>query len=189
MANEQNLKPIEKGQLSREEAKRRGRNGGKASGKARRERRALSDAFETLLSLPEAPGSVEELDEALSAAELDAANLSMQDRIALNVMRKAQGGDMKAVEIIRDTVGEKPADRLEVSATVSIERAADEIRALIERHREQQRRKLDVLRSLADMPQLSEAVRRGLSELYGYDAVAQGMGTSAELIEIEQSEA
>lgn len=43
MANDQNLKPIKKGELSKDEAKRRGSKGGKASAKARMERKLIKD--------------------------------------------------------------------------------------------------------------------------------------------------
>ena len=39
MPNIENLKPIKKGELSKEEAKKRGSNGGKASVEARREQK------------------------------------------------------------------------------------------------------------------------------------------------------
>ena len=50
MANIENLKPIET--LSKEEAKKRGSKGGKASVKARRERKAMKEQLEMLLKLP-----------------------------------------------------------------------------------------------------------------------------------------
>ena len=43
MANVQNLKPIKKGDLSKEELKKRQSNGGKKSAEARRERKLIKD--------------------------------------------------------------------------------------------------------------------------------------------------
>ena len=90
MANEQNLKPIR--ELSSEEAKKRGRQGGLNSVAAKRARKTLK---ETLLMM------LEEGD--------------TQNNITLALLDKALKGDTKAYEVIRDTVGEKPTDKIEQS--------------------------------------------------------------------------
>lgn len=84
-----NLKPVR----TKEEARIRGRNGGIASGKARAERKTLKE--ELLLLLSEG-----EVQKNLSAALIYE---------ALNGNNK-----MKAFEVIRDTIGEKPVDNLKV---------------------------------------------------------------------------
>lgn len=56
MANIQNLKPIQKGQLSSEEAKARGSKGGIASGKARQEKATMKKTLEMLLDTPSKNG-------------------------------------------------------------------------------------------------------------------------------------
>ena len=85
---------------TKEEARSRGRNGGIASGKARREKRTLRQCLEILLGLP-APAGHEGDDtrEAVSAA----------------LIKKALAGDVAAFSAIRDTIGEKPTDKLEHS--------------------------------------------------------------------------
>ena len=50
MANEQNLRPIRKGQLSKEELKKRQSNGGKKSAQVRRERKMLRQVAEEKLT-------------------------------------------------------------------------------------------------------------------------------------------
>jgi len=99
MANEQNLIPFTSDQ-SREEAKKNGRKGGKASGEARRRRKAFAEAFNVLLErqFQDAHGK--------QAQGVDA--------ITTRVFQKALEGDMKAVQFIRDTVGEMPVQRVEV---------------------------------------------------------------------------
>lgn len=49
MANKQNLQPIKKGELSKEEAKKRGSAGGKRSVEVRKERKAIREMFEDKL--------------------------------------------------------------------------------------------------------------------------------------------
>ena len=81
--NESNLKPVK----TKEEARERGRKGGIASGKARRERKTLKE--ELLLLLSEG---------------------DTQHKISLSLIQEALKGNTKAFEVIRDTVGEKPKE-------------------------------------------------------------------------------
>ncbi len=99
MANEQNLKPFTSEQ-SREEAAKNGSKGGKASGEARRKKRDLKLAMQALL---EADVKDKRTGETMSGAEA----------IALAQYRKALKGDAKAFELIRDTSGQKPVERVE----------------------------------------------------------------------------
>lgn len=96
MANEQNLRPIE---LTHEEAVKNGRKGGVASGEARKKKRLMREAFEELLA--------REYHDA-SGKTLDGTEL-----LALKVFKQAMDGDLKAFEIIRDTTGQKPIERIE----------------------------------------------------------------------------
>jgi viroplasmin and RNaseH domain-containing protein len=50
MANEKNLIPIQKGQLSKEEAKKRGSAGGKKSVKVRREKKIISEIHAEIIA-------------------------------------------------------------------------------------------------------------------------------------------
>lgn len=94
MANEKNLRPSEH-KFTQEEAKR----GGIASGKARREKKLMREAFEELLSrdYQDQSGNV----------------LDGTSALAAKVFKQALDGDLKAFEIIRDTTGQKPVERVE----------------------------------------------------------------------------
>ena len=94
MANEQNLIP-QAHKLTVEEASK----GGKASGAARRKKRLMREAFEELL---------EREYESKNGEKLDGTSA-----LALRVFRQAMDGDLKAFEIIRDTTGQKPVERVE----------------------------------------------------------------------------
>ncbi|MBR1777284.1 MAG: hypothetical protein IJ752_01705 [Alphaproteobacteria bacterium] len=87
--NNGNLKPIQKGGLTKSEAKRRGKNGGKKSGEARRERKALKERLLLLLETGDTAESV-----------------------AVALINKALSGNVRAFEVIRDTIGEKPVDKV-----------------------------------------------------------------------------
>lgn len=94
MANEQNLIPNSKRTPS--ELREMTRKAGIASGEARRARKTLK---ETLLMM------LEEGD--------------TQNNITLALLDKALKGDTKAYEVIRDTVGEKPTDKIEQSGELN----------------------------------------------------------------------
>ena len=89
MANEQNLVPIQKGELSSEEAKRRGSLGGKRSAEVRRERKLIKDRI------------------------LERMGETDWDTMIDNLIERATE-DTRSFEVLRDTIGEKPKDSVEV---------------------------------------------------------------------------
>lgn len=94
MANEQNLIP-QAHKLSVEEASK----GGKASGESRRRRKAFSEAFDMLLQK--------------EFTDQNGNTLTGVEAIAAKTFQAAMNGDLKAMQIIRDTVGEMPIQRVE----------------------------------------------------------------------------
>jgi hypothetical protein len=92
MPNERNLRPIKKGELSKEEAKKRGSIGGKKSVEVRREKKLLREELILLLSQGKT-----------------------QEKMSLALIEEAIKGNVKAFEVIRDTIGEKPINKQEVS--------------------------------------------------------------------------
>lgn len=98
MANEQNLKPLNK--RSKKKARELGAKGGIASGEARRKKRDLKLAMQALL---EAEVTDKKTGETMSGAEA----------IAMAQYKKALKGDAKAFELVRDTSGQKPVEKVE----------------------------------------------------------------------------
>lgn len=92
MANEQNLKPCVY-KLSQEEAKR----GGKKSAETRRNKKMLRECLEALLE-----GEV----------ECEGNKLSISEAMAATAVQAALRGDWKAWELVRDTAGQKPVDKV-----------------------------------------------------------------------------
>lgn len=93
--------------LSSDEARRNGAKGGIASGKARREKKAMKDTLETLLAMSLKDGQVAGLDEIQSIASVKGKNITVQEAIMLAQIQKAMKGDTRAAEYIRDTSGQK----------------------------------------------------------------------------------
>lgn len=92
MANEQNLKPIKTTERARELQE-------KAAQKQRENIARRKTLKETLLMMLEEGNT--------------------QDNITLALLDKALKGDTKAYEVIRDTVGEKPTDKIEQSGELN----------------------------------------------------------------------
>ncbi len=114
MANKENLTPFTSEQ-SREEAVKNGAKGGIKSGEVRRARRDIRKALEALLEkdYQDKSGNV----------------MSGTEAIALKQMEKAMKGDTRAFEIIRDTIGQKPIERVQVT---EIDQAdIDEVEAMV----------------------------------------------------------
>lgn len=108
MANEQNLRP--RTTLSKEEAKRLGSKGGKASAKAKRERKAIRDQLKALLELPVKNEKLKNKIKELGISDKDIDN---QMAITISIFNRALNGDTKAFEVIRDTIGEKPVEQIQ----------------------------------------------------------------------------
>lgn len=90
---------------TKEEAKKRGRNGGIASGKARRNKALLRDCLEILM---EKKMEVGEDGKKVTGAEALSVDLFMAALTETDTAKKA-----KAFEVLRDTAGQKPVDKIE----------------------------------------------------------------------------
>ena len=116
MANVENLRPRN---LTSDEASKMGAKGGKASGKARREKKMLKDALSVGLSIALSGEQSDELGDLDFADALNAPGLSMLDKIAVAMIAEAANGNVQAAAFIRDTIGEKPAEKIDVSADIA----------------------------------------------------------------------
>lgn len=95
MANEQNLHPCEY-HLSQEEAKKGGIN----SAKSRREKRDLRRALEMLLER--------------EVQTADGEKVTGAQAISARLYREALQGNVRAFEVLRDTVGQKPVENVNI---------------------------------------------------------------------------
>jgi len=98
-----------------EEARKRGRNGGLASGKARREKKMMRETLEMLLSMPLNNKKMVDVEDIRSFGALKGKNVSVQEAMMMAQVMKAIKGDTKAAEYVRDTIGQKPVDNVEMS--------------------------------------------------------------------------
>lgn len=103
MANEQNLIPLNKrSQRERKEITTKGAN---ASNKVQREKRLMKQQFGMLMSL-----EIEDnkLKEQLLCLGIPENEITMQMALCVSVMQQAIQGNLKAFEIIQNTIGQNP---------------------------------------------------------------------------------
>lgn len=93
MANEQNLKP-----LTTSKAREIGKKGGKRSAEIRKEKKILRDLLEEALE-----------------KKTETGNKYIDITIAL--IKEAEKGNVKAYETIRDTLGQKPKEEINVGVS------------------------------------------------------------------------
>lgn len=96
MANEKNLRVP-----TSSEARENGKKGGIASGKARRQKKLLRECLEILLEKE----MTDKKGETMTGAEALSAKL----------FKEAMKGNVKAFEVLRDTAGQKPVEKVVVS--------------------------------------------------------------------------
>lgn len=118
MANEKNLRPIKKGQLTKEEAKRRGRNGGIKSGQVRKERKTCKEILLMISDFSPSPEIVKSLKKIFP--ELKDEDITYKAVMVLKQLGKALKGDTEAFRVCRDTMGEKPTDKVEQRTEIEV---------------------------------------------------------------------
>ena len=113
MPNIENLKPVK----TTAEAKERGRKGGIASGKARRERKTFRDTLETLLSMP--------IVDAKDIAKLEDAGIPKGEQtqgalLCYELLVRGKKGNTTATKLIADILGER-VQKIETEQHMTIE--------------------------------------------------------------------
>ena len=88
---------------TKEEAKARGRNGGIKSGVARRKIASIREALKLYL-------------QETTTSELCDGEMTNAFAIAIAAAEKAKIGDVQAMTFVRDSIGEKPSDKVDLGA-------------------------------------------------------------------------
>lgn len=96
------MKPIRKGDLSNEELKKRQSNGGKKSADVRRQNKLIRERI------------------------LERMGESDWDTMIDNLIERASN-DTKSFEVLRDTIGQKPTEQIELSSRKEAQNKLDEM--------------------------------------------------------------
>ena len=91
--NDENLRPVK----SKKEARERGRVGGIKSGEAKRAKKTMKEMLDYLLE---------------KEIKTNKGDMSTLEAIMVSMIAKASKGDVRATEFIRDTIGQKPSDKV-----------------------------------------------------------------------------
>ena len=97
-----------------------GKKGGIASGKAKREKKALKETLEELLAMPIKEGRSADIDKIKSIAGIKGKNITMQEAIMVAMLNKAAKGDVRAAEYVRDTIGQKPDNKMNIDMKLPV---------------------------------------------------------------------
>lgn len=107
------------GAMTSEECAMHGSIGGKKSGEVRRKKKALKETLDVLLSMPMKSGKHTDIEAIKNFTALKGKNISVQEAIAIAMLQKAMKGDEKAAAWVRDTAGQKPTDKVEMSGELN----------------------------------------------------------------------
>lgn len=98
MANEQNLRPVK----TKKEARERGKNGGLASGEARRKQKSLRECVQLFANLKPTDNVIKQLE----GTGIDVTDANYLMAMVVGVSQKAMKGDAKALKVIAEYMGE-----------------------------------------------------------------------------------
>lgn len=128
MANEENLRPVQ----SKSEAREKGQKGGVKSGEVRRQRKAMKEQMEMLLTLPLKD---QKIINKFKQIGIDTNDMNNQMALIMATYQKALKGDMQAMNVIRELVGER-VQEFRVSA--SIDDKVQELHSILDNMKDEQ---------------------------------------------------
>jgi len=99
---------------SSELARKNGRKGGIKTGQIRREKKKLRELATDILNLKAPVHKVEAIQKLYPEAT---ENMTLSELMLFAQMKKASDGDAKAFELLRDTAGQKPGEKVESTNT------------------------------------------------------------------------
>lgn len=112
MANEQNLKPIR----TKSEAREKGRKGGKKSGEVRAQNKTFKEIINKFL---DGQVSDERLKQQMIEFGFADKEVSNKSCVVFALWKEAMKGNTKAFELLRDTIEEKPQDKINITGEVN----------------------------------------------------------------------
>lgn len=96
------------------------RAGGIASGKARRAKKMFRETLESILAMPMKTGESMDVEEIQNFAAIKGQNISVQEAILIAQVQKAMKGDTRAAEYVRDSIGQKPTDNMNMAVNLPV---------------------------------------------------------------------
>ena len=91
-----------------------GKKGGIAKREATKRRKEMRETLDILLNMPMKKGKVYTAEDIKCFADLKGKNITIDQAMMICLVQKALKGDLNAIGMVRDTIGEKPSDKVEV---------------------------------------------------------------------------
>ena len=111
-----------------------GKIGAEKSKETKRKRKEMRESLDLLLKMPMKKGKVYTAEDIKCFADLKGKNITIDQAMMVCLIQRALKGDLSAIAMVRDTVGEKPAEKVEVTKNPFDELTADELRELIKQN-------------------------------------------------------
>ena len=119
MANQNPVIPPDFGKtFSPEERRKNSSKGGRNGAKTKRERKRANEILNIFLSMPLKKRKEAEIEDIKAFEELKGKNITVNEAIQLKQVRSALNGELASATYIRDTVGDKPSENVNVNAEV-----------------------------------------------------------------------
>ena len=110
-----------------DERKANSSKGGIKSGIVRREKKRAKEILEIFLKMPLKKRKEADIEEIQAFEQLKGKNISVNEAIQLKQVQRALNGDLNSATYIRDTVGDKPSDKVETTIKPVIISGEDEL--------------------------------------------------------------
>ena len=104
-----------------EEAAAMGRKSGEVRREKARQRQMLRESLDVLLTKALKKGELIKAEDIQDMANVENLNIDVQTAMSIAIIQRALLGDVQAFQTIRDTIGEKPSDKVEVDQSLTIE--------------------------------------------------------------------
>ena len=100
--------------MTPEQRREYGRKGGLKKGENYKRRKELKETLNILLDMPLKTGRTTTVEKVQAFANLKGKNITVDQAMMVCLIQKALKGDLNAIAMIRDTIGEKPTEKLDV---------------------------------------------------------------------------
>ena len=100
--------------LTSEQRREYGRRGGLKKGENYKRRKELRETLDVLLDMPLRTGRTTSVEKVQAFANLKGKNITVDQAMMVCLIQKALKGDLNAIAMVRDTIGERPSDKVEV---------------------------------------------------------------------------
>ena len=130
-----NLRPYRPGDedfRTKEEIREAGRKGGIARHEKHKKKKRMAEAMKWLLQAKDVISDEDIREKLVALGVIDENDTTNAEVLAMVAMRKAAKGDVEALKFVRDTAGESPSNRVELTGDVDRPVATMDLRGMSE---------------------------------------------------------